>query len=79
MCNVRTHVRHENMMSRVQTYVTSTMCNVRTYATHEYEIILSELMLHAKMCIVRTYVTHEYDMHNYSKYKIYTYSLVLKC
>ena len=39
MCNVRTHVTHENMMFRVRTYVTSKMCNVRTYAAHEYEII----------------------------------------
>ena len=39
MCNVRTHVAYENMMSRVRTYVTSKMCYIRTYATHEYAII----------------------------------------
>ena len=39
MCNVQTHVAHENMMTRVQTYVAYKMCNVRKYITHEYEII----------------------------------------
>ena len=39
MCNVRTHVAHENMMFRVRNYVTSKMCNVWTYSTHEYEVI----------------------------------------
>ena len=48
ICNVRTHVTHENMMSRVRTYVTYTMCNVRTYVPQEYEI-----------WSVRTNVTYE--------------------
>ena len=36
MSNVRTYVRHENMI--VRSYVTYKMCNVRTYVPHEYEI-----------------------------------------
>ena len=37
--DIRTHVAHENMMSRVRTYLTYKMCNVRTYVTHECAII----------------------------------------
>ena len=38
-CNVRTHVTQENMMPRVQTYVTYKICNIRTYVTYEHESI----------------------------------------
>ena len=36
MYNIRTHVAHETMMSRVLTYVTYKICIVRTYVTHKY-------------------------------------------
>ena len=51
MCNVRTHVTHENTMSRVRTYVKYKKYNVRTFVIHEYE-----------MCSVRTYVSYETNL-----------------
>ena len=58
MCYVQIYIVHENMMSRVRTYVTFNMCYVRTYATHEYGFCrnlcsirkynMSEPMIHTK-------------------------------
>ena len=38
MCTVRTHVTHENIMSRVRIFTAYKIYHVRTYVTHEYEI-----------------------------------------
>ena len=61
MCNVRTHVTHENIMFPVRIYVMYKTYNVQTYVTHKCKLIfclnlwyirkyeMSEHMLHTTM------------------------------
>ena len=56
MCNVRSHVTHKNIMSRVRTYVTSKTCNIRTYATHE--IIFCPNLFYIRRCVMSEHMLH---------------------